>query len=85
MAKAEKMNRGVSSKAKRGGGNEINLPKGIHSLDSHGNIFASLPEISRVVPKYFTLAEIKDAFGAGKLTEMSEDDLKQLEGLMSKK
>lgn len=85
MAKAEKMNRGVSSKAQRGGGNEIKLPPGVHSLDSHGNIFASLPEISRVVPKYFTLKEIQDAFGAGKLSTMSEDDLKQLEGLMSKK
>ena len=85
MAKAEKMNRGVSSKAKRGGGSEIKLPPGVHSLDSHGNIFASLPELSRVVPKYFTLQEIQDAFSAGKLSTMSEDDVKQLEGLMSKK
>ncbi len=85
MAKAEKMNRGVSSKAKRGGGSEIKLPPGIHSLDSHGNIFASLPEISRVVPKYFTVDEIKNAFDAGKLTELSEDHVKELEGMIARK
>ncbi len=85
MAKAEKMNRGVSSRVKRGGGSEIQLPNGVHSLDSHGNIFASLPEISRVVPKYFTLDQIKEAFQAGKLATLSEDDVKQLEGLIARK
>lgn len=85
MAKAEKMNRGVSSRVKRGGGSEISLPPGIHSLDSHGNIFASLPAISRVVPKYFTLDEIKSAFEAGKLGEFSEDHMKQLENLSAKR
>jgi hypothetical protein len=85
MAKAEKMNRGVSSKVKRGGGSEINLPPGIHSLDAHGNVFASLPEISRVVPKYFTFEEIKQAFESGKLTTLSEENVKDLEGLMARK
>lgn len=85
MAKAEKMNRGVSSRAQRGGGTEIKLPEGIHSLDSHGNIFASIPELSRVVPKYFTLEEIKEAFEAGKLTTLDEDNVKQLEGLIARK
>ena len=59
MAKAEKMNRGVSSKVQRGGGTEIHLPPGVHSIDSHGNIFASLPEIARVAPKFFTFEQIK--------------------------
>ena len=85
MAKAEKMNRGVSSKVKRGGGSEIKLPPGIHSLDAHGNVFASFPEISRVVPKYFTYAEIKEAFESGKLTTLSEENVKDLEGLMARK
>jgi hypothetical protein len=79
------MNRGVSSKAKRGGGSEINLPPGIHSLDAHGNVFASLPEISRVVPKYFSFDEIKQAFDSGKLTTLSEENVKDLEGLMARK
>mgnify|MGYP001813362106 CR=1 FL=1 len=61
MAKAEKMNRGVSSKQQRGGGAEVKLPPGVHSIDGHGNIFASLPELSRVTPKYFTLEQIKTA------------------------
>jgi hypothetical protein len=85
MAKAEKMNRGVSSKRKRGGGSEIKLPPGIHSLDAHGNIFASFPELSRVVPKFFTLHDIKTAFDAGKLGTLSEDDMKQLESLCARK
>ncbi len=85
MAKAEKMNRGVSSRVKRGGGTEIQLPPGIHSLDAHGNIFASLPEISRIAPKYFTLGQIKEAFAAGKLEAISEDDVKQLEGMIARK
>ena len=85
MAKAEKMNRGVSSKAKRGGGAEIKLPPGVHSIDAHGNVFASLPEISRVAPKYFTFDEIKQAFDAGKLTAMSEAHVQELEALMARK
>jgi len=85
MAKAEKMNRGVSSKAKRGGGSEIKLPPGVHSIDGHGNIFASLPELSRVTPKYFTLEQIKEAFEAGNLSTLSGDDLSELEGLMARK
>ena len=84
MAKAEKMNRGMSSKAVRGGGQEIKLPPGIHSLDNHGNIFASLPEISRVQPKYFTIDQIKEAFGAGKLTALTEEHIKELEGMVAK-
>jgi hypothetical protein len=85
MAKAEKMNRGVSSKSKRGGGTEIKLPPGIHSLDAHGNIFGSLPELSRVTPKYYTMDEIKTAFASGKLTTMTEDDVKELESLIARK
>ena len=85
MAKAEKMNRGVSSRVKRGGGTEIQLPPGIHSLDAHGNIFASLPAISRIAPKYFTLEQIKEAFEAGKLEAISEDDVKRLEGMIARK
>lgn len=84
MAKAEKMNRGVSSKAQRGGGTEIKLPPGVHSLDTHGNVFASLPELSRVSPKYYTLDEIKAAFDAGKLTALSSDDINEIERLMQK-
>jgi hypothetical protein len=85
MAKAEKMNRGVSSKAKRGGGSEIKLPPGVHSIDGHGNIFASLPELSRVTPKYFTIDQIKAAFEAGTLSTLSGDELTELEGLVARK
>ncbi len=85
MAKAEKMNRGVSSKTKHTGGNDIKLPPGIHSLDSHGNIFASLPEISRVAPKYFTFDEVKTAVDTGRLTSFSKENVAQLEGLISRK
>ena len=85
MAKTEKMTRGVSSKAQRGGGTEIHLPPGVHSIDSHGNIFASLPEIARVVPKFFTFEQIKTAFEAGRLETLSDDDIKALEGLVSRK
>jgi hypothetical protein len=84
MAKAEKMNRGVSSKAQRGGGTEIKLPSGVHGFDSYGNIFASLPELSRVSPKYFTMEEIKAAFAAGTLTTLSGDDINEIERLMQK-
>ncbi len=85
MAKADKMTRGVSSKVQRGGGTEINLPPGVHSIDSHGNIFASLPEIARVTPKFFTFEQIKTAFEAGRLKALSDDDMKALEGLVSRK
>jgi len=85
MAKAEKMNRGVSSKVQRGGGSEIKLPPGVHSIDGHGNIFASFPEISRVQPKYFTFDQVKEAFEAGKITTLSGDDFKELEGLIARK
>jgi hypothetical protein len=84
MAKAEKMNRGVSSKVERGGGTELKLPPGIHTVDSQGNIFASLPEISRVSPKFFTIDQIKEAFAAGKLTALSADHIKELEGMVAK-
>lgn len=85
MAKAEKMNRGVTSKEVRTGGTEIKLPPGIHAIDGHGNIFASLPELSRVQPKYFTFDQIQAAFAAGKLTTLSGDDVKEIEGLLSRK
>jgi hypothetical protein len=85
MAKAEKMNRGVSSKEVRGGGTEVKLPPGVHSVDGHGNIFASLPELSRVAPKYFTMEQIQAAFSAGKLTTLSADHVKELEDLVSRK
>ena len=78
------MNRGMSARASRGGGQEIKLPEGIHSLDAYGNIFASLPEISRVQPKYFTLEQIKEAFDAGKLTALTEENLKELEILVAR-
>ena len=79
------MNRGMSSKAQRGGGTELKLPPGVHAIDSYGNIFASLPEMSRVAPKYFSLDQIKEAFAAGTLTALSEDHIKELEGLVSAK
>jgi hypothetical protein len=85
MAKAEKMNRGVSSKEVRGGGTEIKLPPGVHSVDGHGNIFASLPELSRIQPKYFTMEQIQAAFTAGKLTTLTADGVKELENLVSRK
>jgi len=85
MAKAEKMNRGVSSKAQRGGGSEIKLPPGVHSIDGHGNIFASLPELSRVQPKFFTFDQIRAAFQAGQLTALNEDQIKEIEGLVVRK
>ena len=79
------MNRGVSSKEVRGGGTEIKLPPGVHSLDAHGNVFATLPELSRVNPKYYTIEEIKDAFLGGKLTALSQENITELEGMMSRK
>ena len=78
------MNRGMSSKVQRGGGTELKLPPGVHSIDSYGNIFASLPEISRVQPKYFSLDQIKEAFSAGKLSELTDDHIKELETLVAK-
>ena len=85
MAKASKMNRGVSSKTQRGGGSEIKLPEGVHSLDAHGNIFASLPELSRVQPKYFSMDEIRSALTEGRLTTLSEEDISHLEGMINRK
>jgi hypothetical protein len=85
MAKAGKMNRGVSSKADRGGGSEIKLPNGVHAVDGHGNIFASLPELSRVQPKYFTLEQLKTALEAGELTSLSNDELTEIETLVARK
>ncbi|HUT79532.1 MAG TPA: hypothetical protein VM285_17680 [Polyangia bacterium] len=79
------MNRGVSSKAQRGGGSEIKLPPGVHSIDGHGNIFASLPELSRVQPKFFTFDQIRAAFQAGQLTALNEDQIKEIEGLVVRK
>jgi hypothetical protein len=84
MAKAEKMNRGMKARTSRGGGQEIRLPDGVHSLDAHGNIFASLPELSRVQPKYFTFDQIKEALDAGKLTTLSEQNVKELETLVGR-
>ena len=85
MAKAEKMNRGVSSKEQRGGGSEIKLPTGVHSIDAHGNIYASFPELSRIAPKYFTFEQVQSAFKEGRLTTMSGDDFQQLEDLVTRK
>jgi hypothetical protein len=85
MAKAEKMNRGVSSKAQRGGGSELKLPPGVHSVDGHGNVFASLPELSRVQPKYFTIEQIRAAFQAGQLTTLDENQIEEIEGLVVRK
>jgi hypothetical protein len=86
MAKAEKMNRGVK-RDKHGdkGGSEIKLPDGIHSIDGHGNIFASLPEMSRVMPKYFTFAELEAAVTGGKLTALSAEDLAGIQSALARK
>jgi hypothetical protein len=86
MAKAEKMNRGVK-RDRHGakGGSEFQLPEGIHSIDGHGNVFASLPEMSRVNPKYFSFEEIEAAVAAGTLTTISEEQLAGLQTLMSRK
>ena len=84
MAKAEKMNRGVSSKKKHGGGTEIKLPEGIHSFDHHGNVYASLPELSRVQPKYFTMEQLKTAIDEGKLTTLTADAYKELEATIAR-
>jgi hypothetical protein len=85
MAKAEKMNRGVSSKVQRGGGTEVKFPPGVHSIDAHGNVYASFPELSRIAPKYFTMDQIRAALAAGQLTTLSESGVKELEDLVSKK
>jgi hypothetical protein len=85
MAKAEKMNRGMSSKAKRGGGTEIKLPAGVHSIDKHGNVYASIPELSRVQPKYFTMDQLKEALAAGQLTTLDEGGIKEIEDQMNRK
>jgi hypothetical protein len=84
MAKAEKMNRGVSSKQQRGGGTEIKLPDGVHSIDSLGNVYASIPELSRVQPKYFTMDQLKTALEAGQLTTLNEDGIKELEATIAR-
>ncbi|MBN2802304.1 MAG: hypothetical protein JXR91_04330 [Deltaproteobacteria bacterium] len=78
MAKAEKMNRGMSSKKKHGGGTEIKLPEGIHSFDHHGNVYASLPELSRIQPKYFTLDQLKSSIEDGTLTALTMDGYNEL-------
>lgn len=86
MAKAEKMNRGVKrDKLTKGAGSEIRLPMGVHSIDGHGNIFASLPEMSRMMPTYFTFDQLQSAVGGGNLTALNEDDLADLQGAMSRK
>jgi len=77
MAKASKMNRGISSKEIRGGKTLV-LPPGIHSIDNSGNIFASFPEIARVFPKYFLFEEIEQAFKEGKLLNFSAENLEIL-------
>ena len=85
MAKAEKMNRGVKRDRHGAKGSEIRLPEGVHSIDGHGNVFASLPEMSRVNPKYFSFEEIESAVAAGTLTTMTEEDLAGLQALISRK
>ena len=85
MAKAEKMTRGVKSKAERGGGAEVALPSGVHSVDGHGNIFASLPELGRVMPRYFTFDRIKSAVEDGSLTSLSAEDVQQIEVFLARK
>ncbi len=84
MAKAEKMNRSVSSKVQRGGGTEVKLPPGVHSVDSHGNVYASIPELSRVQPKYFTMDQLRTALAAGQLTTLTEESMKELEATIAK-
>jgi hypothetical protein len=86
MAKAEKMNRGVKNgKNLKNSGSEIRLPEGVHSIDSHGNIFASLPEMSRVMPRYYTFGEIESAIDAGTLTALNASDMAGLETMISRK
>jgi len=77
MAKASKMNRGISSKEVRGG-KSIEFPPGVHSIDAFGNIFASFPEIARVFPKFFLFVEIENAFKEGKLLNFTEENLETL-------
>lgn len=84
MAKAEKMNRGMSSKVQRGGGTEIKLPDGVHSVDRHGNVFASIPELSRVQPKYFTMEQLKTAMEAGQLTTLTQEGITELEATIAR-
>lgn len=87
MAKAEKMNRGVKREKQLNNGpsSEIRLPDGIHSIDGHGNIFASLPEMSRMVPNYFTMEQLVSAVGAGTLTALTLGDLDSLQTAISRK
>jgi hypothetical protein len=86
MAKAEKMNRGVKNgKHDKGHGSEIRLPVGVHSIDSHGNIFASLAELSRVQPKYYTFGEIESAIDTGALTALTAEDLTGLQTIIARR
>lgn len=85
MAKASKMNRGVSSKQKNQGGMEVKYPEGVHMIDSMGNIFASIPELSRCVPSYFTMEQLTEAFNSQKLVSLSQEDLEVVADILRRK
>lgn len=73
MAKAHKMTRGVATR-RREEREEKKLPKGVHFVDDHGNLFGSLG-ISRVEPRYYNAEMLQDAWRWGQL---AEDQVKTL-------
>ena len=84
MAKRHRMNKGARKGEDRGG-RVVDYPEGVHTIDSYGNIFASFPEISRCVPRYFTIEELKEAVLSEKLTSITGQDLENLEKAIENK
>jgi len=67
MAKAHRMTRGaVQIRPEKE--TEKKLPDGVHSVDGHGNVFASLG-LSRVEPRYYTRDHVREGYLKGLLFE----------------
>lgn len=76
MAKKQKMTRGVKKpmpgdKTAEG----PKLPTRVHAICSDGNIFASIPDLSRINPSYFTLSQLESAVQWKDTHDFTEEDL----------
>ena len=85
MAGKAKKGKSSAANSKSRAGSEIKLPADVHAVDAYGNVFASLPELHRVCPSYFTVDELRAAIKEGKVTSLSEEDLGNLQTISDRK
>lgn len=81
MAKKSKMTRGVTGQPQHDEGRKVDYPSFVHTVDQHGNVFCSLPDMDRIYPRYHTVEELEDAWRWRDTDLVTEEGLRKLAGV----